>query len=318
MNANIDVALTENLEACPLCGGTSWKTLAVPGRWIGPEVYGELTGKIGLMKCRSCGLRFINPRPSTEKLTEFYSGDTYTCHEATGSSSAGAKADFVLNRIAESLPADSPRSLLDYGAGGGAFLLHARDHDWKVKGFEPGKRGLESCRKAGLDATDNLEELARGEYGLVTMHHVFEHLANPIEVLYGIRPLLADQGRLFIEVPNANSLRAQLAFPFLTRRLPIDERYRAYPIHLMYYSDSTLRQMLAKAGWTTEMTFTSGMGLDEYFIRAERAQDGLALAEKSGRVSTKPKRRLRHRLRDAYLSAGIGECLAAIAYPNRP
>jgi len=87
------------------------------------------------MRCLGCGLVFINPRPSIERLTTFYSGDTYCCHSATGSASAGAKADYLLNRIAKNLPSGVARTLLDYGAGGGAFLLHARTHGWEVRGF---------------------------------------------------------------------------------------------------------------------------------------------------------------------------------------
>ncbi len=179
----IEQPSTEQLQACPLCGEESWTVLPTPGDWIGPEVFEGLEGRIGLVQCRACGLVFINPRPSGEKLTAFYSGDTYCCHETAGSASAGAKADYILNRLEKSLPAEAPRTLLDYGAGGGGFLLHAQSRGWNVQGFEPGKRGLESCRALGLDATDRLEDLPEGTFGLVTLHHVFEHLPNPAEVL---------------------------------------------------------------------------------------------------------------------------------------
>ena len=313
----IEAASTECLGACPLCGGTSWRTLPAPGRWIGSEVFGDLQGKLGLVRCRSCGLVFTNPRPSSGRLSAFYSGDTYSCHEATGSASAGAKADFVLKRIANYLPPEAPRTLLDYGAGGGGFLSHARNNGWKVRGFEPGKRGLESCRQAELDVTDKLENLSPAEFGLVTLHHVFEHLANPTEVLDGVRHFLAREGRLYIEVPNVRSMRARLAIPFLSRRFQIDERYRAYPIHLVYYSDRTLREMLGKVGWTVEATFTIGLGLDEFFIRRETSHKQTTRPGKSNSVLPPPKRRLRHKLRDAFLTLGIGENLAAIAYPNQ-
>jgi 2-polyprenyl-3-methyl-5-hydroxy-6-metoxy-1,4-benzoquinol methylase len=275
-----------------------------------------LQGKIGLVECRSCKLIFTNPRPSVGRLSAFYSGEAYPCHEATGSTSAGAKADFVLCRVANYLPPDAPRSLLDYGAGGGGFLSHAHNLGWTVRGFEPGKRGLEACRRAGLDVTDNLEALPPREFGLITLHHVFEHLPNPTEALEGIRRHLARNGRLFIEVPNVRSLRARLAFPSLSRRFGIDERYRAYPIHLMYYSDHTLRQMLEKAGWKVETTFTIGIGLDVFFVRPGLLTRQAAASSPTITVRPPPKRRFRHTLRDAFLSLGLGENLAAIAYPG--
>jgi len=213
------------------------------------------------------------------------------------------------------LPSDAPRTLLDYGAGGGGFLAHASLHGWKSQGFEPGKRGLETCRQAGLDVTDRTETLCPGRFGLVTMNHVFEHLANPIEVLGVVRKLLAHEGRLYIEVPNERSLRSMLAMPFLSRNFRVDERHRAYPIHLMYYSDRTLRRMLRKAGWTVQKTFTIGIGLDEFVVRTQRDQEWESRPIESDRIRSSSWR-FRHLLRDAFLGLGLGENLAVIATPD--
>lgn len=249
-------------------------------------------------------------------LSTFYSGDNYSCHEVSGSASAGVKAEYILKRVTGYLPQTAPRTLLDFGAGSGGFLSHACSCGWKVQGFEPGKRGLESCRKLGLDVTDNLGELPPGKFGLVTLHHVFEHLANPIDVLDEISKLLTKDGRLYIEVPNVRSLRARLSHPILSQRFRFDERYRAYPIHLMYYSDRTMRKVLQKAGWTVERTFTIGLGLDELVVRSSTPQKENICSGET-RFSLPAKRKWRHMLRDAFLRIGIGENLVAIAYPNR-
>ncbi len=70
-------------------------------------------------------------------LSAFYSGDTYSCHEASGSASSGVKADYILNRVTHFLPHETPRTLLDFGAGSGGFLSQARSKGWKVQGYEP-------------------------------------------------------------------------------------------------------------------------------------------------------------------------------------
>jgi len=306
----------EYLDSCPLCGGMSWKNLAVPGRWIGSEIFAELEGRIGLVRCRSCALTFTNPRPSSDRLSAFYAGSTYTCHDTDSSGATKAKARFLLERIAQYLPKDAPATLLDYGAGGGGFLQESRAQGWSVRGFEPGARGLESCRQAGLDVTDRLADLPAHGFSVVTLHHVFEHLPNPTEVLKGIQPLLAKNGRLFIEVPNVRSLRARLAWPLLSRRMSIDERHRAFPIHLMYYSASTLRRVLEHAGWAVETTFTVGLGLDEYFIRPASGERPGVAASRGAAAPGQTRRRLRHVLRDAFLRIGLGENIAVIATPQ--
>ncbi len=319
------------LTACPACSSDRFTTLPTPGRWIGPEIFEPLRGRIGLMDCRDCGLAFVNPRPSSEKLGAFYAGSTYDCHETCGSSSGGGKADFLLSRIQPHLPANAPHSVLDYGAGGGGFLIRMRELGWQTKGLEPGTRGLASCRAAGLDVTDQVDELPSATFGLVTFHHVFEHLERPDEVMATVKRVLAPEGRVFIEVPNRRSLRARLALPALSRRMRVDERFRAYPIHLAYYNVHTLTRVLANCGWTVEASLTLGMGLDEYLIHDEHAgqnpvpasddtsgQSESATAaggsNTSGQASAP--RRLRHRIRDAYLNMGLGENLAVIARPS--
>ncbi len=304
----------ESIKKCPLCKKTAFKTLLTPGHWIGYEVFKELEGKIGLVRCKNCQLIFINSRPSDEKLSAFYSGNTYSCHEATCSVSMKKKENYILKQITKHLDPKTPRTLLDYGAGGGGFLLHVRDCGWEVKGFEPGKRGLKHCKEKGLDVTDKLDDLASESFSVVTLNHVFEHLANPIEILNGIRRFLAPEGVLYIEVPNVRSLRAQLAIPFLSRRFPVDERYRAYPIHLMYYSNKTLGQMLEKAGWKVKKSMTTGLGLEEFIVRDEPPVSQLSSVKKA---SSLKKWRFRHILRDIFLSLGIGENLSVLAVPEK-
>ena len=324
------------LTTCPVCAGDRFQTLPTPGRWIGPEVFEPLRGRIGMMDCRDCGLAFVNPRPSSERLGAFYSGNTYDCHETSGSSSAGDTADFLMSRIQPHLPAGSPKSVLDYGAGGGGFLLRMRELGWRTQGLEPGLRGLAACRAAGLDVTDEVDELPSGAYGLVTFHHVFEHLEDPASVLDTVRRVLAPDGRLFIEVPNYDSLRARLALPVLSRSTRVDERFRAYPIHLAYYTADTLSRVLANSGWQVDATFTVGMGLDEYLASGSPSAEHDAPAHASADADTEAAppahatqaaadaqveapvrpRKLPHLVRDAYLDMGLGENLAVIARPG--
>ena len=258
-------------------------------------------------------------RPSNESLAAFYASDTYICHETSGPTSAGSRATHALARIVKHVPPAAPRTLLDYGAGGGAFLAAAQSAGWQARGFEPGRRGLEHCSNAGLDVTDKLSELAEGTFGLVTFHHVFEHLTNPAETLGIVRQLLANNGRLYIEVPNVGSLRARLAMTFLSRGFQVDERHRAFPVHLIYYSKATLQKMLKKMGWTVEIAFTVGIGLDEFFVRpVVMSPTDTTGSQRSAGSPLPEKKRLRHRLRDTFLRAGLGENLAVIAYPNPP
>ncbi len=305
------------LASCPMCGAAAHRPLPVPGHWIGGDAFAGLRGAIGLSRCRECSLVFTNPRPADRELNAFYGGNAYVCHDTAGSTAAQAKSDLILSRAADLLPAEAPRSLLDYGAGGGDFLLHARSRGWNVQGFEPGRRGLETCRKLGLEVVASPEALPAGKFGLVTLHHVLEHIARPASALREIRRLLAPGGRLLVEVPNVASLRARLATPLLSRTCGIDERYRAFPIHLMYYTDGALRETLARSGWEVEETFTMGLGLDEFFTRPVPDPRPADRPVKAAPGRARAGRRLRHLVRDAILGMGLGENLVAIARPGQ-
>lgn len=294
---------------CPLCHAIDFARLRTPERWIGDRHFHRLRGALGLVRCRGCSLVFTSPRPTQEHLRAFYDSDVYECHLTTPTTAAASKAAHVLGRVERYLPAEAPRTLLDYGAGGGTFLLDARTLGWTGWAFEPGRRGLQSCRDAGLPATATLDELPRSAFGLVTLNHVLEHIADPAAALASLRPLLAPGGRVCVEVPNAGSLRARLAR--LVSAQGMDEAYRAFPIHLMYYTARTLRHMLAHAGWTVEATFTMGVGLDELYLHEQPGPRPGA----PGRVPRRARPSWRRFARDMFLSSGLGENLVAIARP---
>src|ERR1019366_8872591 len=131
--------------------------------------------------------------------------------------------------------------------------------------------------------------------------------------------LLHADGRLFIEVPNARSLRARLALPLLSRAGWFDERYRAFPIHLWYFTASSLRRALEQQGFSVEAEFTSGMGVEE-LIRRDVHVPHRAEPEKSPTTSpSTPRRRgpLKSAIRGAILDSALGESLCIVARAHR-
>jgi SAM-dependent methyltransferase len=315
--------------ACVACGADHARRIARPTHWLGPETFRDVAGELGLVRCRKCGLVYVDPRPGDALLAEFYARGDYSCHDVAGSSSAGADADHVLGEVEPHLPRDAPRAVLDFGAGGGGFLLHARAVGWEARGFEPGRRGRENCRAAGLAVEESLDALPRSHFGLVTLHHVLEHLTDPVATLRSLQPFLARAGRLLVAVPNARSLRARLSLPILSRYAGFDERFRAFPLHLVYYDAGTLARVLRRAGWTVERTFTMGLGVEE-LLRARGADGREGAAKRAPRrprketgpaAGAEPRarrgggRRLRRTLRDLFLRSGLGENLGAVARP---
>jgi hypothetical protein len=151
-----------------------------------------------------------------------------------------------------------------------------------------------------------------GQFSLITLHSVFEHVPDAAATLADIRPLLAPDGRVFILVPNAGSLRARLALPTFSRRFGVDERHRAFPIHLTYYTSKTLCRTLRCSGFEAIDTFTVGMGIDEFWLRTSKTIESASESHTAQR-SAQPSPRLRHKIRDAFLSLGLGESVATVS-----
>jgi len=80
-------------------------------------------------------------------------------------------------------------------------------------------------------ATYNLPENWVGRFDLITAHFVLEHVAEPVEILKSLSRLLAEEGRVFFSVPNAETNTGDL--------LVVD--------HLSHFTRSSLERLLARA-----------------------------------------------------------------------
>jgi SAM-dependent methyltransferase len=291
---------TDTLTACPLCRSIRLRPLPVPGHWIGPEVFRGLA--LGLCRCRSCNFTFTNPRPDAQVLNRFYSGNTYVCHTEEGA--GPTRGSHVLDFIG-----GPPKRLLDFGCGAGDLLAAAKASGWIASGYEPGTRGLETCVRRGLPVTNDLASIPDASADVITLVHVFEHLPDRSSTLSELRRMLSPGGCVYIEVPNIGSLRAKLAG--MSSRF--DERYRAFPIHLGYFSASHLSLLLHMHGWSIVRFTTLGFGVDQ-LVRRVRANPPQSI----GRPAVEPlrgPRGLRRLVKSAFMSLGWGENLAVISRP---
>jgi hypothetical protein len=143
---------------------------------------------------------------------------------------------------------------------------------------------------------------------------VFEHVPEPGPLIKTLRELVAPKGRVLIEVPNAESLRARVSIPALSSWAGVDERYRAFPIHLFYYSRASLRAMLARHGLIVVAHTTTGLGLDELMFEEEHGPAHGQSPAKAPRGSRRS--RARRLARSAFFGAGLGENLLLAARPQ--
>jgi len=117
---------------------------------------------------------------------------------------AGYAALERLRFIRNHLTPDRRLRLLDVGAGGGEFVYLSGKAGFDASGVEPNQGYSEYAKKTyGVDIkTQMLDELKTACADVITIFHVFEHMANPHAVMKKMADILSEEGSLIIEVPN--------------------------------------------------------------------------------------------------------------------
>lgn len=186
---------------CDLCGADDHQVVGGRDRFGAP---------LTTVVCLNCGLVFTNPMPTDEALAGYYR-EEYRVHYQ-GARAPRAKhlvrgkqrASGRLALIAPHLPPGA--RVLDIGAGAGEFVAAALAHGFSARGVEPSVDFSAFARRHfQVDVRQGeWQEIdpAEGQFDLVSMHHVLEHLAHPRAVFLHVRELLAEGGLFYVSVPN--------------------------------------------------------------------------------------------------------------------
>ncbi len=194
-----------------------------------------------ILKCFKCGLLFVSPQPTEEKLRQYYR-DFEPDYQFKYKDEAVKRGKKIL-KIIQGFKKNG--RLLDVGCGHGFFMDVARKKGWNVSGVEISPTASEFARSNfSLDVfTGELSEadLKDSYFDLISLQHTLEHLREPLKDLSTVRNKLRDDGLLVVAVPNSLSLMARCA--------KINWLCLAEKTHLFHYTKSTLAKLLVKSGF---------------------------------------------------------------------
>jgi len=171
--------------------------------------------------------------------------------------------------IRELVRSASPEArILDIGCSYGAKLLMLRNLGYRrLTGADP-------YVEADIDYGNGVVVLKRdlpgvtGAFDVAMLHHSFEHMANPRDVLVQVERLLAPGGIVLIRVP---------VVAFAWREYGVDWVQLDAPRHLFLHTEKSLGILAAEAGFTIEQVLYDST--DFQFFGSEQYRAGIPLRD---------------------------------------
>ena len=235
------------MSGCLLCGSDR----VAPLFRGSDRLYRTTAKEFAVVQCGGCGLVRLDPQPPPDELRRYYPA-TYWFAPGQGTASRLEEAyrRLVLRdhvRFVEQAMRGSRASgaLLDVGCGGGLFPGMMRERGFRMLGLDSSPEAAAiawrqqkvPCLCAMLEHTP----FRPGSMAALTMFHVLEHLYDPRVYLIAAHRLLAPDGRLVVQVPNAASWQFQL--------LGRSWNGVDVPRHLFDFRDRDLEKLLESCGF---------------------------------------------------------------------
>jgi 2-polyprenyl-3-methyl-5-hydroxy-6-metoxy-1,4-benzoquinol methylase len=244
------------LNRCPVCDGQArtWRVKATSH------------GEFPIDTCSACGFGFVNPRPSSEYLMNFYAvsglpGEdqsevpTATLEDILAAEQAFPNSTLDASRIVRNtsyILADKTRTyrLLDVGCGFGFYSREARGAGFEVTAIELAshERGV-ATQLAGIVPQAVSFEAFSAEpksFSAIVMSQILEHAEDVNVWVAKANSLLVPHGVLAIALPNFASI-----FRWLMQE---DEPFVSPPAHLNYFSAGSLTTLLERHGFQVRKT----------------------------------------------------------------
>lgn len=221
------------MEPCYICKKTVFERVEGRVRDL-PE--------LKIFRCTTCGLVFL------ENFDHI--SDTFYNESKMRESDSNKEWQLYMNeclvddtRRAELVkPLIINKSILDFGCGGGGFLIKIKNFALNCDGIEKDDDFRDILNKEyGIKVYEDIDN-CNEKYDFITMFHVLEHLKDPKSILIKLSNLLKPGGSILIEVPNADD-----ALLTLYKNKPFSE-FTYWSCHLYLFNNYSLRKLVEDSG----------------------------------------------------------------------
>jgi SAM-dependent methyltransferase len=257
-------------QQCPVCRGSNLRfSLSAADHTVTKETF-------EIWECGDCSVRFTQNVPSAAVIGKYYQSPEYISHSNTRKGIVNRLYHWVRSytlgskkRLVRKFTTLKTGTLLDVGAGTGAFAATMKKAGWNVTGLEPDETARRNARKQyqlELAPADQLYEQPSEQFDAITMWHVLEHVHDLHGYLSNFERVLKTRGTIIIAVPNYTSFDADI----------YGEYWAAYdvPRHLYHFSPHSMDILAEQHGM--QVVAHQPMWFDSFYVSmlSERYKNG--------------------------------------------
>jgi 2-polyprenyl-3-methyl-5-hydroxy-6-metoxy-1,4-benzoquinol methylase len=244
---------------CPVCGSADINPLlTIKDHSVSKEQF-------VVWQCGNCSLRFTQDVPDEASIGKYYQSADYISHSNTSKGVVNklyqTVRNYTLAQKARLIISQTVKhgTLLDIGAGIGAFLNTMKQKGWETTGIEPddgARHQAKTLFNIHLQETSRLQQLPTNSFDAITLWHVLEHVHQLHPYIGKLGALLKPGGKLFIAVPNYQSLDGSIYKTY----------WAAYdvPRHLYHFTPKSIDILMRKHG--LKLTAKEPMWFDSFYI----------------------------------------------------
>ena len=209
-----------------------------------PSVNGVADMHLGYNKNIGHITSILTSKEDLGSLQEKIYKELYKNYAPVGLSGMQKKfTEFVGNWLG-SFVSGSNKKILEVGCHDGSLLKILKEMGHKCVGVEPSPCAEYGVINFDLDIRQSFyhkEMFQKGEFDIIILRHVLEHVTDPVEFLEDIGYALKEGGLLYVEVPNSKWSFENFYFP----EFHVD--------HISYFSMNSLTRLLYKAGFEDKL-----------------------------------------------------------------
>jgi len=230
---------------CNICGNTRGTLIITKNNY-------------DIVKCSNCGLVYVNHSFSEQQLKNFYKEDYYSSKFDFLYKNYFAEKEIRINNFTKELSSllkyTNRGKLLEIGCAAGFFLEVAKKY-FTVQGIELSEYSSGFAKNTmGLPVnTGDLfsANFRSGDFDVVVMWDVIEHLKDPKSTLIEINKILKTGGILALSTGNINANIPKNNLSEWKMLMP--------PWHLFYFSKETINKILKESGFEIIKLKTRGL-----------------------------------------------------------